>query len=198
MSQKYTDYISTAVMNALYAYVEGQRSEWEEVGFSEDEMRWLSTLTATEVMQFCAACRRMFKWSVNHQAFVIQRKTFEQQRCVDDKQETLIGLGAPVTLMTYLFGLESNGCTDLRKKLDLELHVGGRPRSLTEVEQIIVWRAWEATKGQDEVDRILAVGKTVVPLDSAWQLLRQMIDKDEVEADQEVDKEVDKEVEQAT
>lgn len=192
MSQKYTDFISTAVINALCAYVEGQRSEWEEMGFSEDEMRWLSTLTATEVMQFCAACRRIFKWGgINHQAFVIQRKVFEQQRCVDDKQKTLIGLKAPVTLMTYLFGLESNGCTDLRKKLDLELHVGGRPRSLTEVEQIIVWRAWEATKGQDEVDRILAVGKTVVPLDSAWQLLRQMIDKDEVEADQEVDKEVE-------
>lgn len=175
MSQKYSDVTSTGVMSALHAYATGQRSEWEEMGFSEDEMRWLSTLTATEVMQFCAACRRMFKWGVNHQAFVIQRKLFEQQRCVGSKQETLIGLDAPVSLLTRVFGLSTTECADLRKKLNIAPK-SGRPVTLTEEQQTTVWRIWKDTQGQEVVDRLLAIGSTGVPLNSAWQIVNQWID----------------------
>lgn len=179
--QKYTDHVAAAVMGALHAYAEGRRSEWEEMDFSEDEIRWLSTLTTTELMRFCAACRRLIKWGgINHQAFVTQRNLFEQQRCVGEKQEALIGLDAPVSLLTRLFGLSTAEYAELRKKLKLAPRTG-RPKSLTEEQQTTVWRIWKATQGQEAVDRLLAVGSAGVPLNSAWHNLSQWMDKEDAD-----------------
>jgi len=172
--------ISWIVIGYVRAYVNGDRTVWEEAGFTEDEISHLASLTVPDLYEFCATSAHVFNFDLNHGRFSTHRRVRDQHRHANDKQTKLIKLDAPASLLTRLFGLSTTECAAIRQRLGMTLRAG-RPKALTEDDQAIVWRIWKDTKGIPAADRLLAIGNSGVPLNSAWQIVSTWMNKEDLE-----------------
>lgn len=172
--------ISWIVIGYVRAYVNGDRTVWEEAGFTEDEISHLASLTVHDLYEFCATSAHVFNFDLNHGRFSTHRRVRDQHRHANDKQTKLIKLDSPASLLTRLFGLSTTDRAAIRQRLGMPQR-GGRPNTLTEDHQAIAWRIWKNTKGIPAADRLLAIGDSGIPLKSAWSTVSIWMDKEALE-----------------
>lgn len=96
---------------------------------------------------------------------------FEARQQDQADQVELIRRGASLPLMEAEFGMGGAEYAVLRRSLNIDSN--GRPPKLSEKDELRVLSLWQETKDLPSRQRWLTIGRSDIPLNSAWTLIQQ-------------------------
>jgi hypothetical protein len=180
MSSSYAN-LNQALLSQVMGFLrEGNMRRALALGFSEDELRTLRRLRASDIDSLACAGPVVARFSVDHAALrgVLARIDRDQDR------ETLIDrclrLGASVSMMGAFFGLTGNDCSTRRQLLGIAPRQG-RLAMPPEQAEHDAWERWQHIaldpKATDDLQGMVTLAEeTDIPLAVVWHLVKQWVD----------------------
>jgi hypothetical protein len=104
---------------------------------------------------------------------------------LETKRETeainqLIIKDASWPMFLALTGMQRSVFQEMRKTLNAPKTLGGPPRRLTDMEEVVAWNAWKESAGKNPLERCLAVSQMLndIALRHIWPTLSEWMDKE--------------------
>ncbi|MFY0992321.1 DUF2857 domain-containing protein [Halomonas sp. C05BenzN] len=170
--------LNQALLSQVMGFLrEGNMRRALALGFSEEELRTLRRLRASDIDSLACAGPVVARFSVDHAALrgVLARIDRDQDR------ETLIDrclrLGASVSMMGVFFGLTGNDCSTRRQLLDIAPRQG-RLAMPSEQAEHDAWERWQQIaldpRSTDDLQGMVTLAdETDIPLAVVWHLIKQ-------------------------
>ena len=150
------------------------------LGFSEDELRTLRRLRASDIDSLACAGPVVARFSVDHAALrgVLARIDRDQDR--ETRIDRCLRLGASVSMMGAVFGVTGNDCPPRRQLLGSAPRQGPLAMPPEPVEHD-AWERWQHIaldpKATDDLQGMVTLAEeTDIPLAVVWHLVKQWVD----------------------
>ncbi|RCV86893.1 DUF2857 domain-containing protein [Billgrantia montanilacus] len=180
--------LTHALLAQAIGYVrEGNMRRARALGFSDDELRELRRMSATDLASLASDGPAVCRLSVDHEMLlaIMRRLTQDQDR--ELQIDRCLALGASVQMMGDFFGLTGNDCSTRRSLLGLETRQG-RLAMPAEEDEHDAWHRWQqiAQEPQDpqrapeDIRGMMVLAEeTGIPLAVVWHLVKAWTSPDE-------------------
>lgn len=170
--------LNQALLSQVMGFLrEGNMRRALALGFSEDELRTLRRLRASDIDSLACAGPVVARFSVDHAALkgVLARIDRDQDR--ESLIDHCLRLGASVNMMGAFFGLTGNDCSTRRQLLGVEPRQG-RLAMPAESAEHDAWERWQHialdTQSEDDLQGMVTLAEeTGIPLAVVWHLVKQ-------------------------
>ncbi|EPC00564.1 hypothetical protein L861_06400 [Litchfieldella anticariensis FP35 = DSM 16096] len=177
-------HLNHALLTQVMALLrEGNMRKALALGFSEDELRTLRRMRASEIESLACTGRVFARFSVDHQALkgILSRLDEDQDR--ESLIDRCLRLGASVSMMGTFFGLTTNDCASRRQLLGIEPRQG-RLAMPSEGQEHDAWERWQhiapdPRDAEDVQGMITLASETGLPLAVIWHLVKQWAEPDQ-------------------
>ncbi|CBV43916.1 DUF2857 domain-containing protein [Halomonas elongata] len=172
--------LTLAVLNQAIGYLrEGNMRRARALGFSDDELRELRRLSATDIEALSCDGPAVCRLTVDHEMLLIVMQRLIEDQDRETRIDRCLTLGASVTMMSTFFGLTGNDCATRRSLLGLPSRQG-RLAMPEEAVEHDAWHRWQSIcetpdqpRATEDLHGMMTLAEeTQIPLAVIWHLVK--------------------------
>lgn len=175
--------LTHAILHQAIAFIrDGNMRRARALGFSDEELRELRRMTATDIDAISSDGPVVCRLAVDHEVLLVLIRRLTQDQDRDAMIDRALTLGASVQMMSEYFGLTGNDCSTRRQLLGLPSRQG-RLAMPGESAEHDAWHRWQQITDDPKVERSLGdisgmmvlAEETGIPLAVVYTLIKRWL-----------------------